>query len=392
MNIIESLKPLAVSIDSIKNDPHNVRSHSERNINVIKKSLETYGQRKPIVVNQDGIIEAGNGMYQAARELGWTEIAAVRVDDKEEVAKAFGIIDNKSAELAEWDLPLLKDLLQELDTGAFDMEATGFDVKEIEELVTQFHVDEEGLTDDDAIPEDVETICKTGDLWKLGNHRLLCGDATKKEDVERLMGGEKADMVFTDPPYGISIVGNQGTAGNFPGTSAPRLKAKPIIGDESPFNPSHLIDLAPIVVLWGANHYADKLPPHSKWLIWDKKDGAFEGSDLGDCEIAWTNQKGAARLLHHTWQGMYRKGEGERSKRLHPTQKPIALTEWALDIMSVINKGIVLDPYGGSGSTLIACEKLDRKCYMMEIDEHYCDVIIERWQKFTGKQAEKING
>ena len=139
MNIIESLKPLAVSIDSIKNDPHNVRSHSERNINVIKKSLETYGQRKPIVVNQDGIIEAGNGMYQAAKELGWTEIAAVRVDDKEEVAKAFGIIDNKSAELAEWDLPGLKDVLESLDTGAFDMEATGFDVKEIEDLMTQLH-------------------------------------------------------------------------------------------------------------------------------------------------------------------------------------------------------------------------------------------------------------
>jgi len=139
MNIIESLKPLAVSIDSVKNDLHNVRSHSERNIDVIKKSLETYGQRKPIVVNQDGIIEAGNGMYQAARELGWTEIAAVRVDDVEEVAKAFGIMDNQSATLAEWDLPGLKDALESLDTGAFDMEATGFDVKEIEELMTQFH-------------------------------------------------------------------------------------------------------------------------------------------------------------------------------------------------------------------------------------------------------------
>jgi len=142
MNIIESLKPLAVSIDSIKNDPHNVRSHSERNIDVIKKSLETYGQRKPIVVNQDGIIEAGNGMYQAARELSWTEIAAVRVDDKEEVAKAFGIMDNQSALLAEWDLPGLKDVLESLDANNYELELTGFTIPEIENMMTAFPPDE----------------------------------------------------------------------------------------------------------------------------------------------------------------------------------------------------------------------------------------------------------
>ena len=135
MNIIESLKPLAVSIDSIKNDPHNVRSHSERNINVIKKSLETYGQRKPIVVNQDGIIEAGNGMYQAARELGWTEVAAVMVKDDGDHAKGFALMDNQSATLAEWSFPGLKDSLEELDTGAFDMEATGFNESEREKLL-----------------------------------------------------------------------------------------------------------------------------------------------------------------------------------------------------------------------------------------------------------------
>jgi len=135
MNIIESLKPLAVSIDSVKNDPHNVRSHSERNINVIKKSLETYGQRKPIVVNQDGIIEAGNGMYQAAKELGWTEVAAVMVKDDGDHAKGFALMDNQSATLAEWSFPGLKDSLEELDTGAFDMEATGFNESEREKLL-----------------------------------------------------------------------------------------------------------------------------------------------------------------------------------------------------------------------------------------------------------------
>jgi len=190
MKVIEALKPLLVDIDSVKPDPRNARQHPVRNIDTIKKSLEAYGQRKPIVVNQNtNFIEAGNGMWEAAKALGWTQIAVVKVDDDKDVAKAFGIMDNQSALLADWDLPILKDLLQELDDGSVDMDLTGFNVDEIEELMTQFHEDNEGLTDEDAIPEDVETVCKTGDLWILGNHRLLCGDATKKEDVERLMDG-----------------------------------------------------------------------------------------------------------------------------------------------------------------------------------------------------------
>lgn len=153
MDIAEALKPLVVPISSVKPDPRNARIHDERNINTIKKSLETYGQRKPIVVNHDGIIEAGNGLYQAAKELGWSEIAAVMVKDDGDHAKAYALMDNQSALLADWSMPDLKDLLQELDTGAFDMEATGFLDKEIEDLMTQFHVLEEGLTDDDAVPE-----------------------------------------------------------------------------------------------------------------------------------------------------------------------------------------------------------------------------------------------
>jgi len=139
MNIIDSLKPLAVSIKDIREDPRNARSHNDRNLATIKKSLEVYGQRKPIVVNHDGVIEAGNGLYRAAIALGWKEIAAVYVKDDEDYAKGYAVMDNQSATLAEWDLPNLKDILQELDTGAFDMEATGFDESEIEKLMTQFN-------------------------------------------------------------------------------------------------------------------------------------------------------------------------------------------------------------------------------------------------------------
>ena len=137
-NIIESLKSLTVPIDSVRADPHNARQHDERNINTIKKSLETYGQRKPIVVNHDGIIEAGNGLWQAAKELGWTEIAVVKVKDDGDYAKGFAIMDNKSGELSDWSLPDLKDLLEGLDANNYDLELTGFDIAEIENMMTAF--------------------------------------------------------------------------------------------------------------------------------------------------------------------------------------------------------------------------------------------------------------
>ena len=205
------------------------------------------------------------------------------------------------------------------------------------------------------------------------------------------MQGERADALITDPPYGISIVSKNGTAGNFPGTNAPRLKAAPIVGDDKPFDPAHLLGVADVVVLWGGNNFADKLNSSSKWLVWDKKDGAFEGSDLGDCELAWTNQQGASRLIHHTWQGMYRKGEGEREARLHPTQKPVALMEWCIEKMGITTGAIVADFYLGSGTTLIACERLGRKCRAVEISPAYCAVAIQRWVDVTNGTPELVN-
>jgi ParB-like chromosome segregation protein Spo0J len=189
-NIAEGLKPLLTDITTINPDKRNARNHPVRNLDAIKLSLETYGQRKPIVVNAaNDMIEAGNGLYLAAVALGWTQIAVVYVNDDETTQKAYGLMDNQSALISEWDLPNLKDLLTELDTGGLDMAVTGFSADEIENLMTQTFDPKSGLTDDDAIPEKVETICKKGDLWKLGNHRLLCGDSTVITDVERLMGG-----------------------------------------------------------------------------------------------------------------------------------------------------------------------------------------------------------
>lgn len=229
-----------------------------------------------------------------------------------------------------------------------------------------------------------------GDVWRCGRHRVMCGDAHDRDDWDRLLDGAEPAAIITDPPYGIGIVGASGTAGNFPGTTAPRLAAAPIIGDDRPFDPAFLLAQdVPRLILWGANHYAHRLPAGSKWLVWDKKDGAFQGSDLGDCELAWTNLGGAARLLHHTWQGMYRAGEGEREARFHPTQKPVDLMVWCIEQSGTPAPLAILDPYAGSGSTLIACERTGHTCYAMEIDPRYVEGAVRRWEAVTGRTAER---
>ena len=376
-NVIEALESLKVPLESIKQDPRNARQHPARNLKAIMDSLDAYGQRKPIVVNaKTKTIEAGNGMWEAAQALGWDEIAVAFVKDDKAVASAYGIMDNQSALLAEWDLPTLKDLLEELDDGETNMELTGFTAEEIEDLMTQFHVPAEGLTDDDEIPEKVETVCKTGDLWQLGEHRLLCGDATKQEDVERLMGGEKADMVLTGPPYGIGV--NKMTLGNRKG----HIYRGEEDWDKVTPNLDFILALDVPAIIWGGNFF--KLPISRCWLVWDKGTG---DNDYGDCELAWTNRDGVIKKYNKSWVGANAKELFEYD-RYHPTQKPMGLFQWCLSFFP--NANLILDPFLGSGTTLIACEKLGRKCRMMEIDEHYCDVIIQRWQNYTGKEAVKI--
>ncbi|MET0039304.1 ParB N-terminal domain-containing protein [Dehalococcoides mccartyi] len=178
--ITDSLKPLAVPIDSVIPDPKNARKHPDRNLSVIKKSLELYGQRKPIIVNKlTGYIEAGNATWCSAKALGWKEIAAIFVEDAPDKAEAYGLMDNRSAELAEWELPILKDILQDLDTGAGNLEdLTGFSDKELEDLINQSHIPEEEAVCGDTVP-----ICNEGDLWQLGSHRLSCGVSVNECDV-----------------------------------------------------------------------------------------------------------------------------------------------------------------------------------------------------------------
>jgi len=299
----------------------------------------------------------------------------------------------------------------ELDDGEFDLSLTGFDEKELEEIVNW--IPKEVKEDDFNAEEEAEKIkepkSKRGEIYQLGRHRLMCGDATSREDVEKLMNGEKADMVFTDPPYGINLIkgningiGGGGELGFTYGKLSSKQRAKTIVnrklyrkikGDDKLFNPIFLLDLAKKVFIFGANNFSDKLPISPHWLVWDKKnEGAERKNTFSDAELIWTNIKGiSVKIYRWNWNGIIRKGnrKEELITRCHPTQKPVGLLSEIIDDYTKRNE-IILDPYGGSGSMLIACEKLNRKCYMMEIDPVYIDVIINRWEQFSGGKAVKL--
>ena len=236
------------------------------------------------------------------------------------------------------------------------------------------------------------------EVISLDEHRLLCGNSQVKEDVDKLLDGVQVDLLLTDPPYGIDIVkviGEReranGKVGK-PGVVQPRLY-KPVIGDDKPFDPQHLLDLDVPTILFGANNFAHELPNNSKWLVWHKKpslDATPNG--FSDCELAWTNFKGKAVICyHHTWSGMVRQGERklELKERVHPTQKPVGLLKRLIEEYCPPN-GVVLDLYGGSGSTLIACAETGRTCYMMELSKDYVEIIQERYWNYRDKEQRKL--
>lgn len=378
-----------VPINSLVFDPANARKHNQKNINAIKGSLARFKQQKPIVVNYDNVVIAGNGTLQAAIELKWKDIAVVRTDLDGSDLTAFGLADNRSSELAEWDLDNLGGLLKSLQDEDFNLDSIGFDNDDLQKMIAQEIAP--GNTDDDAVPEDVETRCKPGDLWILGNHRLLCGDSTNIQHVERLMNGEKADMVFTDPPYGMNLDTDYSKMGGKGNTYSK------VIGDDKEFNPDFILALGIPTVLFGVDYYW-KYILGGTICVWDKRTHKDdEENKLGNVwgshfELVWSNQKAAKIIFRHLWCAGLRAGkseersiDGSKPVFLHPTQKPIDLC--IAVILHFGDPGLVLDLFLGSGSTLIACEKTNRKCYGMEIDQHYCDVILRRWEDYTGKQA-----
>ena len=371
-------------------------NNPRKNLNADKvaSSIKEFGFQQPIVVDKEMIIIVGHTRHQASKLLGLEKVPVLIADLPPTKAKAYRIADNRLNEDSEWDMGLLNLEFTDLLDNNFEMENLGFDDKELERLIVG---DEKGLTDDDEVPElPKEPNAKLGDIYKLGEHRLMCGDSVNITDVEKLINNNEIDCVYTDPPYGIDIVKNNNVGGSksFGSDGGDKIiKAnlyKKIKNDTTTQTAIDSYNLCstlqiPKMIFWGGNYYANELPPSSCWLIWDKENTG----NFADGEIAWTNFKTAVRIFKHKWNGIIKASE-KKEKRVHPTQKPVALAEWCFKNYEI--KKNVLDLFGGSGSTLIACEKLKIKCFVMELEPDYVDVIIKRWEDYTGKKAELING
>ena len=341
---------------NLRTNPNNPRAIRKDQLNKLVKSLQEFPEMleaRPIVIDKDGTVLGGNMRLKAAQLAGLDEVPVYVREWDEDKDGQFIIKDNVS--FGEWDQDMLAN---EWEPEQLDEWGLNIDWDEPEET--------EGLTDADDVPEvPEEATTKPGDLWLLGEHRLLCGDSTKSEDVERLMNGATADALVTDPPYGINA--NKQTLG----TGKKTFERGGNWDAQKP-------DIVPLLtycktqVIWGGNYFADVLPPTNDWLCWHKKN---DGLSFSEFELAWSNLGKNCRLLSHHWGG---------ENKLHPTMKPVAVMEWCVDM----TEGTIFDPFLGSGSTLIAAEKTGRKCYGMEMDPKYCDVIVKRWEEFTGKKAE----
>jgi DNA modification methylase len=378
--IRKELQHLAIEIDEIHTHPSNVR---QGDVGAICESLKAHGQYRAIVFQKStGRILAGNHTWKAAKALGWTQIAATPVVCDDQQALRILLADNKANDLATYDEPELIELLKQLADTDEGLLGTLFDEDELDSLIAdQSHF--ELPSDVDDVPEDVPAVSKLGDVWLLGDHRVMCGDSTNLEMIGKLLDSKTINMVFTDPPYGISIVQGASVGGE---KLAKTGKYRPIINDNTTqtaintYNICKELNIA-VQIWWGGNYYASALPDSPCWIVWDKENTG----NFADAELAWTNQPTATRIFKHMWNGMIRASEQGSGSRVHPTQKPIALAVWCFNEYG--NEGdIVLDLFGGSGSTLIAAQETNRVAYLMELDPHYVDVICARYQKHTGNQ------
>ena len=388
------------SISTLIPYARNSRTHSDEQIAQIAASIKEFGWTNPILVDGDNGIIAGHGRLSAARKLGHEEVPVIELKDLTETQrKAYIIADNRLALNAGWDNEMLTIELNDLLADGFALDILGFDPKEIDALLEPEVV--EGLTDEDEVPPlPEEPKTKLGDIYQLGNHRLMCGDSTSIDAVDKLMDGQKADMVFTDPPYGVDYDGGHAT----------EKRRTKLENDDKTLMYAGALPIAYMaskdgaaLYLWFADRFAkDVLTALDEcnfqvrtWIIWNKNLAQFGAIGAQykpkhePCIYAF--KKGKAPF----WNGPNNEVTVWDVKRhskneFHPTQKPVELPVRALENSS---KGgdIILDLFGGSGSTMIACEKQNRHARLMELDPKYCDVIVKRWEDFTGKKAMLVN-
>ena len=363
----------------------NSRTHSDAQVTKIASSIKEFGFLNPVIIDKDNGIIAGHGRVMAAKKLGMKQVPVLLADHLTEAQKrAYVIADNRLALDAEWDEEMLKVEIAELEDLGFNLELTGFDVGELDLLKGGDLV--EGLTDEDSVPDVPEQpVSKLGDVWILGNHRLMCGDSTSIDSVDKLMAGQKADMVFTDPPYGVDYKGinnddRDGLEQLLRGAFSNYLATSKSGAACYVFHSDKCADIFHSVFR--------EFFHFSSMIIWAKNSLTLSRTDYQSqhepCLYGWM-KNGSHTFYGDRKQVSVWKFDKEKVVG-HTTPKPVALIEKALTNSSK-SGDLVSDLFGGSGSTLIACEKSGRQSAIMELDPKYCDVIIKRWQDFTGKQA-----
>lgn len=373
------------SVDSLIPYARNSRSHTNAQVDKIAASIKEFGFLNPVIIDGSNGIIAGHGRVMAAKKLGMTDLPVIEASHLTDAQRrAYVIADNRLALDAGWDDEMLRVEFAELKDMGFDLALTGFELDEIEGVAVEEV--SEGLTDDDAVPEvPGRPISVPGDVWLLGKHRLMCGDSTSTDAVEKLMSGEKADLVFTDPPYGVDYEG---------------------INNDSRDGLEHLLQQvfsnyvisampgAPVYVFHSdrcADIFHKVFREHfhfSSMVIWVKPSLVLSQTDYQSrhepCMYGWV--EGAAHVWHSDRKQTSVWEFGKEHVAGHTTPKPTAMVAYAVENSSKTGN-LVIDLFGGSGSTLIACEKTGRSARLMELDPKYCDVIVKRWQDFTGLRA-----
>ena len=378
-------------ITKVKSNPNNPRLIKDDKFHKLVNSIKEFPKMleiRPIVVNDDMIVLGGNMRLKACKEAGLKEVPVIKASDlTEEEQRQFIIKDNVSG--GEWD---------------WDMLANEWDVEQLDEwgldvpVFPQVELEAEEDDFDTTPPEEPVTVL--GDLYEIGEHRLLCGDSTDSDQVANLMNGEKADMVFTDPPYGMFLDTNYSV---IKGSKNAKISGggknySKVIGDHNDFTPEliHTIftcfsDVKDIFI-WGADYFAELIPNKNdgSWVVWDKRGSEDADKIVGSSfELCWSKQKHKRLIARIKWMGAF--GSSDARNRVHPTQKPIKLAEWFFNQWGSSN-GLVADLFLGSGTTMVASHQLNRKCYGMELDPKYCDVIVKRMKALEPNLVIKRNG
>lgn len=368
---------MKLKLSEIKLNKHNPRDISKENLEKLKKSIQEFPEMletRPLIIDENNVVLGGNMRLRALRELGFEEIKVKQVTNwSENQKKRFIISDNVSYGIWDWEMLANEwevDLLSDWGLDIPDWEAE-------QELTAE--------EDDFEIPEQIKTDIVKSDVFEFRKnggtlHRLMCGDSTSVDDVGKLMNGEKADMIFTDPPYGIKVVKSQMVGADF--GIAKKGKYSEVIADDTTETANQFYQTCIALgfdnfIIWGGNYFTDFLPFSDGWLVWNKRAGTDIRNTFADGEMAWCSFHTPIRIYDQLWNGMIR--EREKDKRVHPTQKPIKILSEIID--DHVKGNLIFDGFLGSGSTMVASHQLNRKCYGMELDPKYCQVIVDRMKK-----------